>query len=96
MRAFTVLSSLALLTLAAASAHAQSSSNPSTSASPSTSAPPAASTSQHSDRGYDSRAKKHPARKTDRSDTVVPGFAQTERPHSGNDAGYLVPFGPPA
>lgn len=90
MRAFTILSSAALLTLAAASANAQSSSNPS--ASP----PPSASTSQQSDRGYDSRAEKHQARESDRPSAVVPDYAQTRKHHSGNNAGYLVPFGPPA
>jgi len=90
MRSMIILSGVALLSLAAASAQAQ------TSGSPSASPAPAASTSPRGDRGYDSRAKTQKPPKAERSGSVAPGFAQTSTHHPGNNAGYLVPFGPPS
>jgi basic membrane lipoprotein Med (substrate-binding protein (PBP1-ABC) superfamily) len=90
MRPTLVLSSVVLLSLAAVSAEAQTSSNASASA------PAAASTSHSGDRGYNSRADKRRSREAEKARSVAPGFAQTSQRHSGNNAGYLVPFGPPS
>ncbi len=89
MRPVLILSSVALLSLMAVSAQAQ------TSNTASASAPAAASTSHPADHGYNSRAGKRTSREAKKSGWAAPGFAQTSTDHSGNDAGNLVPFGPP-
>lgn len=90
MRSAIILSGVAALSLIAVGAQAQTTGAASSApaASPYASPSVAAHKAKKARHGYNARAR-------DAQTTVTDNYAQTTDRGSGNDAGNLVPFGPP-
>jgi hypothetical protein len=90
MRSTIILSGIAALSLIAVGAQAQTTNGASSAPAASTYASPSAQThaAKKAKHGYNARAR-------DAQTTVTDNYAQTTDKRPGNDAGYLVPFGPP-